>query len=446
MTLSVQDLRAAIDRELPGVRADLERLVRIPGIAFDGFDPGELDRSANAVADLLRGCGLSPTISHHAVIARRPAPPGAPTVMLYAHHDVQPAGDRSLWTGDPFEPQGRDGRLYGRGTADDKAGIMAHVAALRAFGDELPVGVVLFIEGEEEFGSRSMPAILREHADDLRADVIVIADSSSWDTGAPALTTSLRGEVNCFVEVRTLKAAVHSGIYGGPAPDALTVLARLIATLHRPDGTVAVAGLGGYDSATVDYPEDRFRHLAGVLDGVQLIGSGSIAARNWTMPAISVLGIDAPPAGDAPNAIVPTARAKISLRVPPGTDAHNAWAALKTHLEEHTPWGARTTITVEVTAQPNSLPTSGPVIEAAHAALTEAWDGTAPVDMGLGGSIPLVADLQSLYPQATILVTAAEDPYSSTHSPNESLPVPDFTKICLSEALLLNNLASIPTP
>jgi acetylornithine deacetylase/succinyl-diaminopimelate desuccinylase-like protein len=445
MTLSDQDLRAAISRELPGVRADLERLVRIPGIAFDGFDHGALERSADAVAELLRGCGLTPVIAHDAVIARRPGPPGAPTVMLYAHHDVQPPGDRSLWTGEPFEPQERNGRIYGRGTADDKSGIMAHVAALRAFGDELPVGVVLFVEGEEEYGSRSMPAILRDHADDLRADVIVVADSTNWDIGVPALTTSLRGEVNCFVEVRTLIAAVHSGIYGGPAPDALTVLARIIATLHDADGTPAVDGLGGYDTATLDYPEERFRRLAGVVDGVQLIGTGSIAARNWTKPAIAVLGIDAPPAGDAPNAIVPAARAKISLRVPPGIDAVDAWNALRTHVEKHVPWDARANVTLEVSGRPNLLPTSGPVVDAAHAALREAWDGTEPVDMGLGGSIPLVAELQALYPDATILVTAAEDPYSSTHSPDESLDLGEFGRICLAEALLLRNLATVRT-
>jgi acetylornithine deacetylase/succinyl-diaminopimelate desuccinylase-like protein len=363
--------------------------------------------------------------------------------MLYAHHDVQPAGDKSRWTGDPFEPQTRDGRLYGRGSADDKSGIMAHIAALRAFGDDLPVGVVLFVEGEEEYGSRSMPEILREHADDLRADVIVIADSTNWDLGAPALTTSLRGEVNCFVEVRTLHGAVHSGIYGGPAPDALTVLSRLIATLHDADGSPAVAGLGGYDDATLDYPQDRFRRQAGVLDGVRLIGSGSVAGRTWTKPAIAVLGIDAPAADGAPNAIVPAARAKISVRVPPGTDASAAFEALRSHLEEHVEWGARLTVTLEVIGQPNRLPTAGPVIDAAHAALRAAWDGAEPVDMGLGGSIPLVAELQQLYPDATILVTGAEDPYSSTHSPNESIDLAEFDRICLAEAFLLRNLADV---
>ena len=256
MSLTDDDLRAALARELPGVRADLERLVRIPGIAFDGFDHSHVERSAEAVAELLRGCGLEVQIvrgsGQPAVIGRRAAPEGAPTVLLYAHHDVQPAGDPALWTSDPFEPVERDGRLYGRGAADDKAGVMAHVAALRAFGDALPVGVVLFIEGEEEYGSETLDELLETHKEILRSDVIVIADSGNWDIGVPALTTSLRGLVNCFVEVSTLNNAVHSGMFGGAVPDALTVLARLIATLHDEHGEVAVDGLVRSEGATVD--------------------------------------------------------------------------------------------------------------------------------------------------------------------------------------------------
>ncbi|XVV13694.1 dipeptidase [Actinoplanes sp. CA-131856] len=448
MSLSPQELRAAVAREMPRVRADLERLVRIPSIAFDGFDHAQVDRSAEAVAELLRGCGLDTKVvrsgGRPAVIGRRAAPPGAPTVMLYAHHDVQPAGDPTLWTdGDPFEPQERDGRLYGRGTADDKSGIMAHVAALRACGDDLPVGVVVFVEGEEEYGSQSLRGILRDHLDDLRADVIVIADSTNWDIGVPALTTSLRGEVNCFVEVRTLRSAVHSGIYGGPAPDALTVLSRLIATLHDADGSPAVDGLGGSDHTTLDYPEERFRRQAGVLDGVHLIGSGSVAARNWTKPSISVLGIDAPPTGAAPNALVPVAKAKIGVRVAPGDDAGAAWLAIKAHLEKHVPWGAQVTVTLELTGEPTALDATGPFFDAARAALREAWDGTEPVDMGLGGSIPFIADFRDLLPGAAIMVTGAEDPYSRTHSPDESLDLSEFARICLGEALMLHHLGGV---
>jgi acetylornithine deacetylase/succinyl-diaminopimelate desuccinylase-like protein len=237
MNRTEKDLRAAIEREMPGVRADLERLIRIPGIAFDGFDHSHVERSAAAVAELSRGCELHTRVvragGRPAVLGRRPAPPGAPTVLLYAHHDIQPAGDITLWASDPFEPVERDGRLYGRGAADDKAGVMTHVAALRALGDDVPVGVVLFIEGEEEYGSESLDRLITDHADWLHPDVIVIADSDNWDIGRPALTTSLRGMVSCFVEVRTLGSAVHSGMFGGPVPDA-NQRSRFSASMRRP--------------------------------------------------------------------------------------------------------------------------------------------------------------------------------------------------------------------
>jgi acetylornithine deacetylase/succinyl-diaminopimelate desuccinylase-like protein len=441
------ELRTAIERELSGVRADLERLVRIPGIAFDGFDHSHLDRSAEATADLLRGAGL-PDVrvvrigdGRPAVIGRRPAPPGAPTVLLYAHHDVQPIGDRTQWNSEPFEPTERDGRLYGRGAADDKAGIMAHVAALRAFGDALPVGVVVFVEGEEEYGSESLEALLREYRDDLTADVIVIADSINWDVGRPALTTTLRGIVNAFVEVRTLDHAVHSGAFGGAVPDALTALCRLLATLHDDAGDVAVAGLSRGPAAPLDYPVDRFRHESGVLDGVALIGTGRLVERVWTRPSIAVLGIDAPPTGEAPNALVPTARAKLNVRIAPGDKANSAYEALKAHLESRAPWGALVTVTLEQSGEPCVIDVSGWAYEPARAAFGAAWDGAAPVEIGIGGSIPFIATFQELFPGATILVTGVEDPDARAHGPNESLHLAEFARVCLAEALLLAKLA-----
>jgi cysteinylglycine-S-conjugate dipeptidase len=447
MSLSEDELRAAVARALPGVRADLERLVRIPGIAFDGFDHSQVERSAEAVAELLHGCGLEVQIvrgsGQPAVIGHRAAPPGAPTVLLYAHHDVQPAGDPALWQGDPFEPVERDGRLYGRGAADDKAGVLAHVAALRAWGDALPVGVVVFVEGEEEFGSESLDDLLQAHRELLRSDVIVIADSGSWDIGVPALTTSLRGLVNCFVEVRTLRGAVHSGMFGGPVPDALTVLARLIATLHDETGEIAVDGLVGREGAPVDYPEDRFRHEAGILDGVKLIGHGTITDRTWTKPSISVLGIDAPGTRVAPNALVPSAKAKLGIRVAPGDDPRSAYAAIRTHLEKYVPWGALVEVTLESDGAPCVIDATGPAYDAARAAFRAAWDGVSPVDMGVGGSIPFIATFQQLFPDAAILVTGVEDPFSGAHGPNESLHLGEFARVCLAETLLLRNVAAL---
>jgi cysteinylglycine-S-conjugate dipeptidase len=450
-TLTVAELRAAIERELPGVRADLERLVRIPGIAFDGFDFEPLERSAQAVTELLRGVGLDVQVSrvgdgHPAIIGRRPAPAGAPTVLLYAHHDVQPVGDLSMWDSDPFEPTERDGRLYGRGAADDKAGVMAHVAALRAFGcgtddDRLPVGVVIFIEGEEEFGSASLPALLAKHRAELAADVIVIADSGNWDIGVPALTTSLRGIVNSFVTVEVLKSAVHSGMFGGAVPDALTVLCKLLATLHDEQGDVAVEGLVRSEAAPLDYPVDRFRAEAGLLDGVDLIGTGRIVDRTWTKPALAILGIDAPATREAPNALVPTARAKISIRLAPGDDPKAAYQALIAHLEKNVAWGAKVSFEFEHDGDACVIDATGRFFDAARDSFREAWDGTEPVEIGVGGSIPFIATFQEMFPEASILVTGVEDPHAKAHGPNESLHLGEFARVCLAEALLLRNVA-----
>jgi acetylornithine deacetylase/succinyl-diaminopimelate desuccinylase-like protein len=445
-TLELDQARSAVTGVLPGVVADLVRLARIPGIAFDGFDHGAVEHSARAVADLLRGAGL-PDVQvvraggQPAVIGRRPAPPGAPTVLLYAHHDVQPVGDPSQWLSPPFEPTERDGRLYGRGCADDKAGVMAHLAALRALGDDLPVGVVVFVEGEEEFGSESLGDLLRRYREMIDADVIVIADSTNWEVGTPALTTSLRGLVNLFAEVRTLDHAVHSGMYGGAVPDALTALCRLLATLHDPAGDVAVAGLGSCAAAELDYPVERFRAEAGLLDGVSLIGSGRIVDRLWTRPAVSVLGIDAPPTSEAPNALVPVARAKISVRVAPGDDPARVYEAVQAHLRAHVPWGARLAVTLEHSGAPCVVGSAGPAQDALRAAFRAAWDGAEPVDIGVGGSIPFIATFQELFPRAAILVTGVEDPDSRAHGPNESLHLGEFARVCLAETLLLGNLA-----
>jgi acetylornithine deacetylase/succinyl-diaminopimelate desuccinylase-like protein len=445
--MTPEEIRAAIARELPGVRQDLERLVRIPSIAFPGYDHSQVERSAEAVAELLRGAGV-PDVQivraggQPAVIGRRPGPEGSPTVLLYAHHDVQPTGDVKQWDSDPFEVVERDGRLYGRGVADDKAGVMVHLAALRAFGDDLPVGVVVFVEGEEEFGSESLDDLLREHRDGIAADVIVIADSGNWEIGVPALTTGLRGIVNGFVEVRTAERAVHSGMFGGAVPDALMALAHLITSLHDGNGDVAVPGLVSGVSAPLDMPEDRFRQEAGVLDSVGLIGTGRLVERLWTRPAISILGIDAPPADDAPNAIVPVARAKFSVRVAPGDSAPLVFDSVARHLQRHAPWGAQVTVTLEQLGEPCSIDATGPAYDAARAAFAEAW-GTDPVDIGIGGSIPFIATFQELFPKASILVTGVEDPHGNAHGPNESLHWGEFERACVAEALLLAKLAGL---
>uniref|UniRef100_UPI0028A65BE0 M20/M25/M40 family metallo-hydrolase n=1 Tax=Aeromicrobium sp. TaxID=1871063 RepID=UPI0028A65BE0 len=320
------------------------------------------------------------------VIAHKPGPAGAPTVLLYAHHDVQPENDHAEWDSPPFLPTERDGRLYARGAADDKAGIAAHLGAVRVFGDDLPVSVTVFVEGEEEVGSDTLPELLRRHRDRLAADVIVIAD---WDIGVPALTTSLRGLVRADIEVRTLTHAVHSGMWGGLVPDALMTLSRLISSFHDDAGNVAIEGLHSGPAADVEYPEERLRAESGANPGVEWIGAGPVVERLWTRPALSITGLDAPRVDGASNTLVPSARAKVSLRIAPGDTGANAVEALRRHCERHVPWGAELTFTVVDTGEATAIDATGPAYEAARAAFTEAWDGTAPVDMGIGGVDPV---------------------------------------------------------
>jgi len=378
-------------------------------------------------------------------VARREAAEGKPTVLLYAHHDVQPPGDPALWESEPFTAVEREGRLYGRGAADDKAGIMAHVAAYaavtRVLGDQFGLGVTLFFEGEEEAGSPTFRTFLETHQELLRADVIVVADSSNWKVGVPALTTSLRGLIDGTIEVQVLEHAVHSGMYGGPVLDAPTLLSRLIATLHDDEGSVAIDGLVGFDEATVDLTEAEYRADASVLDGVKLAGSGSIASRMWTKPALSIIGFDAPAVDVASNTLVPRARAKFSLRLAPGQVPAEAMEAVRRHVEANAPFGAKVVFTPGESG--NAYLTDRGSAAAAYAmwALGESW-GVPAVEMGIGGSIPFISDLTELYPEAQILVTGVEDPDSRAHSANESLHIGDFRNAIVAEALLLARLNS----
>jgi acetylornithine deacetylase/succinyl-diaminopimelate desuccinylase-like protein len=442
------DVRSRVQELLPGLRRDLEDLVRIESVSADPSRAGEVRRSAEAVAELLRAEGfagidiVNANGGAPAVIAHKPGPEGAPTVLLYAHHDVQPENDPADWDSPPFEPTERGDRLYGRGAADDKAGIVAHLGALRVHGDDLPVGVTMFVEGEEEIGSPTLLALLEEHHERLAADVIVIADSGNWDIGEPALTTSLRGLVRADIEVRTLSHAVHSGMWGGLVPDALITLSRLIATLHDDAGNVAVAGLHSGPAADVEYPEERLRAESGALPGVGWIGEGSTVERLWTKPALSITGLDAPKVDGASNTLVPSARAKISMRIAPGDTTENAAARLRAHLEERVPWGAELTFTVVDTGEATQIDATGPAYDAAREAFTEAWDGTAPVDMGVGGSIPFIAEFLDAFPEASVLVTGVEDPDTRAHGANEGLHLAEFERVVVAEALLLQKLGA----
>jgi acetylornithine deacetylase/succinyl-diaminopimelate desuccinylase-like protein len=446
----VAHLRAALDRALPEARAGLERLVRIPSVSADPSAAAQVRASADEVAAQLQSAGLSRVEllvadgGHPAVVGHRAGSPGAPTVLLYAHHDVQPPGPLDQWDSDPFEPVERGGRLYGRGAADDKAGVAVHCAALRALDDALAgapgAGVTVLVEGEEEIGSPTLPTLLAAHRERFAADVVVLADSTNWRVGVPALTTTLRGGVNAVVEVRTLEHAVHNGVYGGPVPDALTALCRLLATLHDEQGDVAVDGLSRGVADPLDLTPGMLRADAGVLDGVALLGTGHLTSRLWAGPSVSVIGIDAPAVDGAAMTLVPSARAKLTLRVGPGDDAAAAADALAAHLLAHAPWGAMVTVTAGKAVQPFAASTSGPAYAAARSAFAEAW-GVPPVEIGVGGSIDFVGKLARELPDAEFLITGVEDPDTRAHGANESLHLADFEKACLAEALLLAGLA-----
>ncbi len=438
------DLQAALAAVLPASRADLEALAAIPSISASADHTSEVRRAIDHVADLARAAGAQQVDvvdagGHPAVIAHWPAPEGQPTVLLYAHADVQPTGPLEEWTSPPFTPTERDGRLYGRGAADDKAGVAMHLAVLRAFAGRPPVGVTLFIEGEEEIGSPTLPALLAAHKQSLQADVIVIADSANAGVDIPAFTTSLRGLVDLYVDVKMLERPVHSGMFGGPAGDALTALCRLVATLHDEDGTVAVAGLHVGESPVEDLPERLFREQAGLVPGAHLLGCGSLPTRMWLAPALSIIGVDAPSTQDASNVLLPRARAKLSLRIAPGDDAQRAMKALTTHLEQHAPWGAEVTVLEGALGDPFALETSGAVYDLARSVFSQAY-GNDAVETGIGGSIPFIAEFARTFPGATVLVTGVGDPESRWHGIDESLHLGMWEKACLAEALLIAGL------
>jgi acetylornithine deacetylase/succinyl-diaminopimelate desuccinylase-like protein len=449
-------VREAATTGIPSALADLGALVRIPSIAWPAFDQTQLRRSAEAVAALAEGIGVFdrvevktaaiPGTDEHgqpAVLATRAARNGRPTVLLYAHHDVQPPGDETLWETSPFEPTVRDGRLYGRGAADDKAGVMAHIAALRALkealGDDFDLGVALFVEGEEEYGSRSFAQFLQDNADALRSDVIVVADSGNWDSETPAVTVSLRGNARFTLTVRTLEHASHSGMFGGAVPDAMTATVKLLATLWDDNGAVAVEGLLERDAATPEYSEATLRDEAGLPAGVSPIGEGTILSRIWNKPAVTVIGIDATSVAEASNTLAPQISVVISSRVAPGQNARDAYAALEAHLRAHAPFGAQLEFSDVDLGDGFLVDTSGWAVQAAREALRDGY-GVDPVDIGVGGSIPFIADLVRDFPGAQILVTGVEDPHSRAHSPNESLHLDTFRHAVMSEALLLEKL------
>lgn len=452
---ALEPLREAVRDGMPRAIADLGALVRIPSVSWDGFDPAHVRASAEAVRALVDELGVfdsveiadartqQGTTGQPAVLATRAARNGKPTILLYAHHDVQPEGDEQQWESAPFEPTVRGDRLYGRGAADDKAGIMAHVAAIRAFvetvGSDFDLGLVVFFEGEEEFGSQSFKDFIVRYRDRLAADVIVVADSDNQDVDTPSLTVGLRGNVTFKLTVATLDHASHSGMFGGAVPDAMLAAIRLLDTLWDADGAVAVDGLTSREAVVRDYTEAQLAEEAALLPGVTAIGRGDVLARLWNQPAITITGIDAPAVRAASNTLIPSVAVKVSARIAPGQSADDAFRALQAHLTAHAPFGAHLSFDDVNTGEPFLVDTSGWAVTEAKDAMTQAW-GREAVEAGVGGSIPFIADLVEVFPRAQILITGVEDPDSRAHSPNESLHLGVFQRAILTEAVLLAKL------
>lgn len=453
----------AVRAGLPAAIAELASLVRIPSVSWDGFDEARVGESAEAVAELLRGTGAFDRVSveraekpdgtpgQPAVLATRAPKPGAATVLLYAHHDVQPPGRDADWDSPPFEPTLRPGpdgdRLFGRGTADDKAGVIVHVAAIRVLlevlGADPDLGIAVFIEGEEEFGSASFADFLARHREALAADAIVVADSGNWSVDVPGITVALRGNAAVNLTIRTLEHASHSGMYGGVVPDAMMAAAKLFASFWDEDGAVAVAGLTRREAATPDYEEARLRAEAGVPDRVSLVGRGALLDRIWNQPAITVTGMDLPSVQHASNTLIPAVRARVSTRVAPGQRAGEAFEALRAHILANAPWGAIVEFEEPDLGEPFLVDAASALFDLTKSAMAEAW-GSAPVEMGVGGSIPFIADLVEVFPEAQILITGVEDAETRAHSPNESLHLGVLRRAIEAEALLLVALCGAP--
>ncbi|HZO36627.1 MAG TPA: M20/M25/M40 family metallo-hydrolase [Solirubrobacteraceae bacterium] len=423
---------------LPQLRRDLEDLVRIPSVSVPGRIDATLLEAHDMVARLFADAGvdvgrLDLPGTAPVVVGHIPAPLGAPTVLLYGHYDVVSPGDESQWDSPPFEPTERDGALFGRGAADTKANVIAHVGALRAWDGRPPVGIKICIEGNEEIGSGPLTTYPPTNPDLFRADALIIADMGSISPGTPTLTTALRGMANVTLEVRTLASAKHSGQYGGAAPDSLLALLHAIASLHDERGDVAVAGLRRNEWDGPAQTEAQFRDLGTILDGMPLIGSGGLGSRIWSGPAITVIGIDVPSVDGAVNAVSPHARAVINVRVHPDQDAAEAQAAVIDHLRAVRPFGIEIDVRPGPTGNGFSATTTGPAYEAARAAWSAAW-GAETVMAGSGGSIPIVSALAQALPDAEALLVGATDGYANIHGPNERVLLSEFENAIVAEA------------
>lgn len=446
----MMNLRTRITSLMPRARDELAALVAIKSVAdARQFPPEECDRAARWVLGKFAGEGFADARLEQtadgskAVVGSRPCPdPRAPTVLLYAHYDVQPPLDDAAWRTPPFELTEVDGRWYGRGTADCKGNIAMHLTALRALGDQVPAHLKLVVEGSEEQGTGGLEAFVPAHAEALRADAILVCDTGNAAAGRPAATVTLRGMVNVVVTVEALASELHSGMFAGAAPDALAALISMLATLRDDRGNTTVTGLDNTQAWPGEpYPSGQFRDDAKVLEGVSLLGDGSIADMLWARPAVTVLGIDCPPVVGSASAIVPRAAARLNLRIPPGTEPGRAQAALASHLRAAAPWGVRVAIEPEAAGAPFRAALDGPAYGAISAAMLEAY-GTPMTTLGQGGSIPLCNVFADTYPDAEVILMGVEEPQALIHAPNESVAPGEIANMALAEALFLQHYAA----
>ena len=418
----------------------LKLLVKIESISSEKKHYKDVEQSAESVKDLFEGLGLTSKISKSnegmpAVLAQTEQDPSKKTVLLYAHHDVQPVGDLSLWETDPFVPEIIDGRLYGRGSGDNKAGVVTHYEVIKALKDNPPVNIKVFIEGEEEIGSPTMEQFIKENKEDLEADVIVIADSGNIKSGLPTVTTSLRGLVDGTIVVDQPMKAVHSGLGGGIVPDAFMVLSRIISSFHNEKGELQIEGLTPSEGEVFEIPKDDIKKLLG-SDEINLFETDSYSKRLWLEPALSVLAIDAPGVDESINLLIPSTKAKVSLRLPPTENPEHAMKMLEEHIKKNTPWGANVKFIPEskgsgVVADPNKEFTKKLITE-----FKEVWK-TEPAYMGVGGSIPFANVFTDQFPEAELVLIGPGDDEGNAHAPNESVCIEDIEKLIQS---LINTL------
>lgn len=445
------DLRSRVHDLMPAVRDELAELVAIRSVADPRqYPPAECERAAQWVLGRFAELGFSDAHlektadGSNAVVGSRPcSDPEAPTVLLYAHYDVQPPLDEQAWRTAPFELTEVDGRWYGRGACDCKGNILMHLTALRALGDTLQLNLKLVVEGSEEQGTGGLEAFVPTHADLLRADVILVCDTGNAAVGRPAVTVSLRGMVNVVVRVEALESELHSGMFGGAAPDALAALVSMLASMRDSQGNTTIRGLDNTQTWSGEpYPPEQFRSDAGVVDGASLLGDGSVSDMLWARPAVTILGIDCAPVVGSASAITPHAAARLNLRIPPGVDPQAAQAALLNHLTAAAPWGVRVRVETEAAGAPFRAATDGPAYTAIAAAMREAY-GVPMTTLGQGGSIPLCNVFADTYPEAELILMGVEEPMALIHAPNESVDPVEIEAMALTEALFLQRYATV---